>query len=50
MTLLDAVYENPNQLRFQDLPEGQSFNLARHKRNQQLQNDEEELIIPDDFE
>jgi hypothetical protein len=50
MKLLDAVYENPNQLRFQDLPEGQSFNLARHKRNQQLQNDEEELVIPDDFE
>jgi hypothetical protein len=50
MKLLDAVYENPNQLRFQDLPEGGSFNLARHKRNQQLQNDEEELVIPDDFE
>ena len=50
MKLLDAVYENPNQLRFQDLPEGGSFNLARHKRNQQLQNDEEELVLPDDFE
>jgi hypothetical protein len=50
MKLLDAVYENPNQLRFQDLPEGGSFNLARHKRNKQLQNDEEELVIPDDFE
>ena len=50
MTLLDAVYEDPNQLRFQDLPEGQSFNLARHKRKQQMQDDEEELIIPDDFE
>ena len=50
MKLLDAVYENPNQLRFQDLPEGQSFNLARHKRNKQMQDDEEELIIPDDFE
>ena len=50
MTLLDAVYEDPNQLRFQDLPEGQSFNLARHKRNKKMQDDEEELIIPDDFE
>jgi hypothetical protein len=50
MTLLDAIYENPNQLRFQDLPEGQSFNLARHKRNKQMQDYEEELIIPDDYE
>ena len=50
MTLLDVVYEDPNQLRFQDLPEGQSFNLARHKRNKKMQDDEEELIIPDEFE
>jgi hypothetical protein len=42
--------EDPNQLRFQDLPGGESFNLARYRKNQQLQDDEEELIIPDDFE
>ena len=42
--------EDPNQLRFQDLPEGESFNLARFKKKQQIQDDEEELIIPDEFE
>jgi hypothetical protein len=41
--------EDPAQLRFQDLPEGESFNLARH-RKKQLDAGEEELIIPDDFE
>ena len=42
--------EDPNQLRFQDLPEGESFNLARFRKKQQIQDDEEELIIPDEFE
>jgi hypothetical protein len=41
--------EDPNQLRFQDLPEGESFNLARHRKNQ-LEDNEEELVLPDDFE
>ena len=41
--------EDPNQLRFQDLPEGESFNLARHKKKQ-LDADGEELVLPDDFE
>jgi hypothetical protein len=36
-------------LRFQDLPEGESFNLARH-RKKQLEDGEEELVLPDDFE
>lgn len=43
--------EDPNQLRFQDLPEGESFNLARYRKNQkQFDSDGEELINPDDFE
>ena len=41
--------EDPAQLRFQDLPEGESFNLARHKKKQ-LDADGEELVLPDDFE
>ena len=41
--------EDPAQLRFQDLPEGESFNLARH-RKKQLEDGEEELVLPDDFE
>jgi len=41
--------EDPAQLRFQDLPEGESFNLARH-RKKQLEDNEEELVLPDDFE
>jgi len=41
--------EDPAQLRFQDLPEGESFNLARHKKKQ-LEDGEEELVLPDDFE
>ncbi len=41
--------EDPAQLRFQDLPEGESFNLARHRKNQ-LEDNEEELVLPDDFE
>jgi hypothetical protein len=41
--------EDPTQLRFQDLPEGESFNLARH-RKKQLDADGEELVLPDDFE
>ncbi len=41
--------EDPAQLRFQDLPEGESFNLARHRKNK-LEDNEEELVLPDDFE
>jgi len=41
--------EDPTQLRFQDLPEGESFNLARH-RKKQFDADGEELVLPDDFE
>ena len=41
--------EDPTQLRFQDLPEGKSFNLARH-RKKQLDADGDELVLPDDFE
>ena len=41
--------EDPAQMRFQDLPEGESFNLARH-RKKQLEDGEEELVLPDDFE
>ena len=41
--------EDPAQLRFQDLPEGESFNLARHRKSQ-LEDNEEELVLPDDFE
>jgi hypothetical protein len=52
MSLLSTSYEDPTQVRFQDLPEGESFNLARHRKRQQPQteDDEEELVLPDDFE
>ena len=50
MRHLTTVYTDPNQLTFADLPEGESFNLARHRKKQQLQDDEEELVLPDDFE
>jgi hypothetical protein len=52
MSLLSTSYEDPTQVRFQDLPEGESFNLARHRKKQQpkIEDDEEELVLPDDFE
>ena len=52
LTGSEMYTEDPAQLRFQDLPEGESFNLARHRKKQQpqLQDDEEELVLPDDFE
>lgn len=52
MSLLSTSYEDPTQVRFQDLPEGESFNLARHRKRQQpkIEDDEEELVLPDDFE
>ena len=49
MRHLTSQYTDPAQLRFQDLPEGESFNLARHKKKQ-LDADGEELVLPDDFE
>jgi len=43
--------EDPAQLRFQDLPEGESFNLARHRKKQQnLEDDNLEIPFEDDFE
>jgi hypothetical protein len=51
MRHLTSQYTDPSQLRFQDLPEGESFNLARHKKKQkQYDTDGEELVLPDDFE
>ena len=51
MRHLTSQYTDPAQLRFQDLPEGESFNLARHKKKQkQYDADGEELVLPDDFE
>jgi hypothetical protein len=51
MRHLTSQYTDPSQLRFQDLPEGESFNLARHKKKQkQFDADGEELVLPDDFE
>ncbi len=52
MSLLSTSYEDPTQVRLQDLPEGESFNLARHRKRQQpqIEDDEEELVLPDDFE
>lgn len=51
MRHLTSQYTDPAQLRFQDLPEGESFNLARHKKKQQQYDaDGEELVLPDDFE
>ena len=52
MSFLSTTYEDPTQLRFQDLPEGDSFNLARHrKRHQQnLEDDNLEIPFEDDFE
>jgi hypothetical protein len=41
--------EDPAQLTFQDLPEGESFNLARH-RKKQLEDDNLEIPFEDDFE
>ena len=49
MRHLTSQYTDPAQLRFQDLPEGESFNLARH-RKKQYDSDGEELVLPDDFE
>ena len=49
MRHLTSTYTDPNQLRFQDLPEGESFNLARH-RKKQYDASGEELVLPDDFE
>jgi len=49
MSLLSTSYEDPNQLRFQDVPQGESFNLARF-RKRQLDADGDELVLPDDFE
>ena len=51
MRHLTSQYTDPAQLRFQDLPEGESFNLARHKKKQKKYvADGEELVLPDDFE
>lgn len=50
LTGSEMYTEDPAQLRFQDLPEGESFNLARHRKNKALPEDEEELVLPDDFE
>jgi len=52
MSLLTNTYEAPTQLRFQDLPEGGSFNLAKHRKNQQQNLEDDNLEIPfeDDFE
>ena len=49
MRHLTSQYTDPAQLRFQDLPEGESFNLARH-RKKQYDADGDELVLPDDFE
>ena len=51
MRHLTSQYTDPAQLRFQDLPEGESFNLARHKKKQQnLEDDNLEIPFEDDFE
>ncbi len=51
ISLLSNIYEDPAQLRFQDLPEGESFNLARHRKKQQnLEDDNLEIPFEDDFE
>jgi hypothetical protein len=51
MRHLTSQYTDPAQLRFQDLPEGESFNLARHREKQQdLEDDNLEIPFEDDFE
>jgi len=51
MRHLTSQYTDPGQLTFQDLPEGESFNLARHRKKQQdLEDDNLEIPFEDDFE
>ena len=49
MRYLTSQNTDPAQLTFQDLPEGESFNLARH-RKKQLEDDNLEIPFEDDFE